>query len=150
MKTNYQAFTPEEVKKGCFKKLLDALIELQKDMSIDIHITSDGYCIIMEWISKCDEDTASFRFVDSDQQIVTEVLMPDNSYEYLFEYDNRTADDLINEFVKKHPEYKQTQYGTWYDASYEEKLKEEIYKPTKEDIDSLNEFDKEAEKEQTE
>lgn len=145
MKINYQAFTPEEVKKGCFKKLLDTLIELQKDMDIDIHITSDGYCIIMEWISKCDEDTACFKFVDSDQQLVTEVLMPDNSYEYLFEYENRTADDLINEFVKKHPEYKQNQYGMWYDASYEEKLKEEIYEPTKEDIDSLNKFDEEAE-----
>lgn len=48
---NSEAFTPEEVAKGLHQKLLNTLLEIskeQEDSHYDIHITSDGYCLIIE------------------------------------------------------------------------------------------------------
>ena len=48
---NSEAFTPEEVEKGSHLKLLNCLFDLNKNLDnghYDIHITSDGYCLIIE------------------------------------------------------------------------------------------------------
>ena len=49
---NYQAFTPKEVKQGLHTDLIQMLLkynEKSDEHFMDIHITTDGYCLMVEW-----------------------------------------------------------------------------------------------------
>ena len=118
---NYRAFTPEEVKKGLFNDLLDYLLNHNKknnDRYYDIHITTDGYCSIVEWV-ECnynDEygDNRHFRLIDYDEVVMKEVIMPDNSIQYAVDDDH--AKELLDDFLKENPNYKKNEYGQWIDT----------------------------------
>ena len=52
MGLNKMAFSPEEVKEGLHKTLLDYLLDYNaksNDWMNDIHVTTDGYCTIVCW-----------------------------------------------------------------------------------------------------
>ena len=116
-KYNSQAFTPEEVKKGLLKDLLDYLLEHNRkneEQYYDIHITTDGYCSIVEWTDVMYNQEygpdAKFQFVDTDEVVMKEVCFPDNHYEYLFEDE---IDERFKEWLKDNPGWEKTTYGTW-------------------------------------
>ena len=101
---NEEAFTPEEVAKGEHIKLINCLNDMDKD-SRDWHeilITSDGYCTIVRWVKRSDCYQHRFEYVDDDQIVMTEVIMPDNSVEYAFDEDD--AKYLREEWEKKNKE----------------------------------------------
>ena len=115
---NYQAFTPEEVKKGLLNDLLNYLLDHNKKNTYqyyDIHITTDGYCSIIEWtdVSYNNEygEDGKFRFVDYDQVIMTEKTFPDNHTELC--YDEEDYQERLNDFLKDNPDWVKTSYGTW-------------------------------------
>lgn len=112
---NSMAFTPEEVKKGKPTELVNFLLSCGDDASFEeIHITTDGYCTIVEWMSNYyDEHIQYFPFVDEDHDIVKIVEYPDNSTSYA--RDDEEAKEMLDEWLKDHPTYKQNEFGGWYD-----------------------------------
>lgn len=115
---NYQAFTPEEVKKGLLNDLINYLLDHNKKNDkqyYDIHITTDGYCSIVEWTdvsydSKYGSE-GKFEFVDSDQIVMIERYFPDNHCELC--YDEEDYQKRLKEFLEEHPCWEKTSYGTW-------------------------------------
>lgn len=102
---NSKAFTPEEISNGLLQDLLNYLFsynEKSAEYFYDIHITSDGYCTIVQW---CDNSYAldvfegEFKFVPSDCVIMKQIIMPDNSVQYCLpkdETDVRYACKKVN------------------------------------------------------
>lgn len=97
MEYNKKAFTPEEVEKGLHLDLIKYLLNYNlnsEDYYEDIHITTDGYCTIVEWCDVCRDKeipSGSFEFVGEDQYVLTEIRFPDNHHEYLFEGEIETV-----------------------------------------------------------
>ena len=120
MCVNNVAFTPEEVKKGYLQDLLSYLTDYNKksdDYYYDIHITSDGYCSIVEFIHVPYDNSLGgygrFEYVDEDQIVVKEVILPDNSI--VVAYNEEHEKELLDEFLKENPWYKKNECGRWYD-----------------------------------
>ena len=118
MKTeyNYQAFIPEEVEKGLHLKLLNCLLELNKESQKhynDIHITTDGFCTIIEWesVPYSHEYGGSFKYVSEDEVVMLERHFPDNHYEHF--YSEEDYQEKLHEWLKENPGWVKTSYGTW-------------------------------------
>ena len=123
---NSQAFTPEEVAKGLHLKFIGHLLEISNEMEkcyFDIHITSDGYCTIVEWVDvlyderECED---RFEFVKYNQVIMQELDFPDRHTEYCFPEE---ADERIAEWHREHPEWVKTSYGTWTNEKENEEFR---------------------------
>ena len=76
-KYNSMAFTPEEVEKGMPQKLIQTLLDLNnlsEDHFNSMHITTDSYCTIVEWVwGPVDRSYGGhFEFVDENQYVETE------------------------------------------------------------------------------
>ena len=130
---NQMAFTPDEVKKGLHLKLLNTLLEISnelKDSHLDIHITDDSYCLIIEW---CDVyydkslGSGKFEFVGEDETVMKEVFFPDNHCEYLLpdEVDDRFK-EWLDEQAKAGEIWEKTPYGTWTNKTENERWKKLI------------------------
>ena len=124
---NSQAFKPEEVKKGLLKDFLTMLLTISskfEDSYYDIHITTDGYCIIVEWVD-CFYNYPSdqFKLVTENQAVMTELRYPDDSYEYVFPEE---VDEKFQEWHKAHPEWIQTPCGTWTNQVENEKFRQSL------------------------
>ena len=73
-KYNCMAFIPEEVDKGMVIDLINYLLDANKksiDHFNEIHISTDSYCTIVEWIWKPLDNSygGEFQFVDEDEYI---------------------------------------------------------------------------------
>ena len=114
---NEKAFTPEDVEQGLMKDLLDYLLDYNtksKEYFYDIHITSDGYCAIVQWVDipyNSDEAESKFDYVDYDEVVMKELILPDNSIIYVHRGEE---DEALKEWLKDNPSYKQNDYGRWY------------------------------------
>ena len=119
---NYQAFTPEECKKGLHLKLIQSLLEISEkfeDSHFEFHITTDGYCIIIEWIDVNQEyEDDYWKFVDYEHEVMYRVEFPDNHYEYVSDEDE--AKELLDEWLKENPGWKKNEYGHWYNEKEQE------------------------------
>ena len=118
MKTeyNYQSFTPEEVEQGFHLEFLNTLLnynKVSKDHYNDIHLTTDGYCTIIEWetIPYNHEYGGSFKYVGEDEVIMLERHFPDNHTELC--YDEEDYQEKLAEWLKENPGWVKTSYGTW-------------------------------------
>jgi len=83
----------------------------------DIHIYQEEDLIIIEWTQKGydePEDNGVFRFVDYNQEIMTEVYFPDNSSMYVQPSEEGNA---LDEWLKEHPTYEKDQFGVYRDTS---------------------------------
>ncbi len=135
---NSQAFTPEEVKKGLHLDLLNYLLDHNKKNETqyyDIHITSDGYCTIIEWT---DVDynqkfgpEGEFKYVPADGYVMIEKIFPDNHTELC--YNEEDYQERLDEFLKEHPEWVKTSYGTWTNQKENEKLRKLFEEKTHEE-----------------
>jgi len=126
-KLNSTAFTPKEVEKGLHLKLIKHLLEESTELENsynDIHITSDSYCIIIEWqqMSYEYDSGCGFKFIDEEHEVLKRVAFPDNHHEYLHDEEEK---DALADWLKENPGWKQTQYGRWYNE--EERKLEEKY-----------------------
>ena len=124
---NSQAFTPEEVKKGLLNEFVTMLLTISskfEDSYYDIHITTDGYCTIVEWVD-CFYDLPNdqFKLVKEDQAIMSELIYPDNSCEYVFPED---IDEKLKEWHKDNPGWVKTSYGTWTNTIENEKFRQSL------------------------
>lgn len=132
---NYQAFTPEEVKKGLHLDLLNYLLEHNKkneNQYYDIHITTDGYCTIIEWTDinyQHEGEEGKFKYVPSDGYVMIEKFFPDNHSEMC--YDEEDYQERLDNFLKENPGWVKTPYGTWTNEIENEKFKKmlEAQKP---------------------
>lgn len=99
---NQMAFTPEEVKKGLYLKLLNYLIEFntESEHRVDIRIWNDGYCTVVDWDFNIEGE--QFEWVDTEHVVLKEVIFPDNHIEYM--HDDEEHDALV-EFLKDNPEF---------------------------------------------
>lgn len=118
MKTeyNHQSFTPEEVQQGLHSDFLNILLKynnVSKTHYNDIHLTTDGYCFIIEWetIPYSHEYGGSFKYVGEDEVIMLERHFPDNHYDYF--YSEEDYQERLNEWLKENPGWVKTSYGTW-------------------------------------
>lgn len=130
---NSQAFTPEEVEQGLLKDLLDYLLSYNQKCEsgyYDIHITSDSYCTIVEWIDvnwKFKGEEGKFDFIPSNGYVKLEYSFPDNHYEF---FDSEEEyQEALNEWLKEHPEWVKTEYGTWTNTKENEAFMKMLLKP---------------------
>ena len=121
---NSQAFTPEEVKKGLHLELIKYLLEYNEKSEKyynDIHITTDGYCTIIEWVCECHgEACTGFSFVDHDEQVMKLVYYPDNSFGYAEDEDE--ANDMLLLWLRENPGWERNEYGHWYNKIEQEQF----------------------------
>lgn len=121
MKRNYntQAFTPEEVEQGLLQDLINYLLEYNKKCEsgyYDIHITSDSYCTIVEWVDinyEFQYEEGKWDFVDADEEVYKGIYLPDNTTQYV---PRSEADKVLPDWLKEHPNWKQDSWGRWYDV----------------------------------
>lgn len=116
MSYNSVAFSPEDVEKGYHQDLLDYLTDFNKksdDDYYEIHITSDGYCMIIEFekVPYSREFGGRFEYVDEDQCIMTEKQLPDDTY--VLVHDEDEYKELLDDFLKENPNYEKNEFGRW-------------------------------------
>ena len=127
---NSQAFTPEEVEQGLAQDLINYLLDHNKkakEQYYDIHITSDGYCTIIEWTDinyKFKDEEGKFDFVPSNGYIKLEYSFPDGHYEEF--YSKEEYEERLREWHKENPGWVKTHYGTWTNEIENEKLRKEL------------------------
>lgn len=118
MERNYntEAFTPGDVEEGLLNDLIKHLLDHNEKSNrayYDIHITSDGYCTIVEWVSVPYEDehyNGEFVFKDEDEVIMKELILPDNSIEYVFPDEE---EERLNEWLKENPDWYKNDLGIY-------------------------------------
>lgn len=131
---NYKAFTPEEVEQGLLKDLLDYLTNYSAKSEknyYDIHITTDGYCTIVEWVDinyDFKDEEGKFEFVPADGYVMIEKIFPDNHTEMCF--DEEDYKKRLNEFLEKNPGWVKTYYGTWTNEEENKHWKEYLANET--------------------
>lgn len=88
---NSEAFTPDQIEKGLHIDLLNFLMKLNAnsdDYYADIHIWTDGYCTVVDWIENI--DGVGFKFVDYDEVVMKEIRLPDTTVVYDFPENEET------------------------------------------------------------
>ena len=131
---NYKSFTPEEVKKGLLNDLLNYLLDHNKKSDkfyYDIHITTDGYCSIVEWTDVSYNGDygpeGKFEFVDCDQVVMLERTFPDNHTELC--YDEEDYEERLKQFLEENPGWEKNQWGCWTNRIENEKFKKMLENP---------------------
>lgn len=115
---NSQVFTPEEVKQGLHLDLIKHLLEMNeksKKHYNQILVNTDGYCTMVEWVQRSYSDDSCddrFELLEYDEVVMKEVHYPDNHYDYL---PRDEVEQAFKDWCEEHPNYKQNQYGIWYD-----------------------------------
>lgn len=140
---NSQAFTPEEVKKGLLKDLLNYLLDhnqKNEDQYYDIHITTDGYCSIVEWTdvnydSKYGPE-GKFEFVDSNQVVMLEKEFPDNHTELC--YNEEDYEERLKDFLDKNPGWVKNQWGCWTNEIENEQFRKWLENPCEHCVDDAD------------
>ena len=127
---NSQAFTPEQVSNGELQDLLNYLMNfnVKSDKAyMDIHITSDGYCQIVEWVEimyEFREECGKFDFIGANETIYEEVSFPDEHWEW---YPKGEGQAALEEWLRDHPQWKRNQWGVWYDEDEQARCMKELF-----------------------
>ena len=143
---NEEVFTPEDVEDGLMDDLIKYL-KIHNEKSdrayYDIHITSDGYCSIVQWVSVPYEDehyNGEFVFKDEDEVIMKELRLPDNSIEYVFPDEE---DERFNEWLKENPDWYKNDRGI-YVRNHRHEYLQDIQKTEEEFFSENGRDDKES------
>ena len=121
-RVNSVAFTPEEIKQGLHIDLLDYLIshnQKNKNSYYDIHITTDGFCTIVEFVTityGIDDGVEGFVFMDEEHELLKRVEFPDRHYDYFPDDD---VNDAFNEWLADHPEWYKDTDNRWHNKQEE-------------------------------
>ena len=120
---NSVAFTPEEVELNLHLDLINYLLSFNqksKNSYFDIHITTDGYCTIVEFATldhEFSQDVEGFVFMDEEHYLLKRVNFPDGHYDYV---DDDAAQNVMDDWLQKHPGWKRDQFGHWSQERPEE------------------------------
>lgn len=129
---NSQYFSDKQIEQGQMTRLLDYLMSEAYDKGDyynDIHIRPcDCGTFVVEWIQiPWNHDFGgSFQYVGQDQVVLTEYRLPDDSHIDLVDDDD--FEDYLENWLKEHPGWVRTQYGTWVNKIENEKFLEELKK----------------------
>ena len=129
---NSQVFTPEEVKQGLHLDLIKHLLEMNEKSDRhynQILVNTDGYCTMVEWVQRSYNDDSyddRFELLEYDDVVMKEVHYPDNHYDYL---PRGEVEQAFKEWCEEHPNYKQNQYGVWYNEDEVKALEDFIKEP---------------------
>ena len=116
-KVNSVAFTPDEVEKNLHLDLINFLLTYNKkadDSFFDIRITTDGCCLIVEFVSLTrgiNDDSEGFVFMDEEHYLLKRVEFPDGHYDYLNDDDE---DDAISQWLAANPGWEKDENGYWW------------------------------------
>jgi len=118
MKTEYNtmSFSREAMKEGLHLELIKYLVDyhLNNDEHFnDVHITTDGETLIVEWdmVPYSHAYGGSFQYVDEESYVMREVRLPDDTTEFIFAEDD--PNQFIKEWLEDHPGWERTMYGHW-------------------------------------
>ena len=110
---NLQYFSKEDIENGTFTAFVKALVDFgqtSKTHYNDIHITSlDCKAVQVEWEEinwQHKQEEGEFVFLDADHAVFKEVIMPDNTSQYVLE--DIDENQLIKEWLKEHPTWKRS------------------------------------------
>ena len=113
---NSVAFTPEDVQKNLHLDLINYLLSFNQKSEnsfFDIHITTDGFCTIVEFanITRGINDTSEgFVYMDEDHYLLRRVEFPDGHYDY---FNDDAAEEVFNNWLREHPGWKKDEFGRW-------------------------------------
>ena len=130
---NSVAFTPDEVEKNLHMDLINFLLSYNSkadDSFFDIHITTDGYCTIVEFVSLTrgvNDNSEGFAYVDEEHYVLKRVEFPDGHYEYL---DDEVAEEALKEWLANNPGWEKDEHGYWW-----------YHKPKEENENEFNDDD---------
>lgn len=132
---NSQSFTPDEVKKGLHLDLLNYLLDHNKKNETqyyDIHITTDGFCIIIEWTDvdynqKYGPD-GKFEFIPANGCVMLSFEFPDGHSDYF--NSEEEFNEALKDWLKENPGWVKTPYGTWTNEIENEHLRK-LFEETK-------------------
>ena len=138
MGINQQYFSKEQIEKKEHYKLLDVLISESYGAGTyynDIRIKpEDCGAFIIEWAQENWNDdygtNGKFVYIESDQEVVTEYRLPDDSYISFRNQDEYS--EYLKEWLEENPGWEKTQYGTWTNVIENQKFLDELNK-SKED-----------------
>ena len=114
---NYMTFTPEEVEAGLFQKLVDFFMfynKTAKEHYIDFHITTDGYCTIVEWdeVPYNHQWGGQFKYVGFDGHVMHEVELPGG--QCVLSENEQEDREIIESYMHDNPGYTYDWvYQTW-------------------------------------
>ena len=114
---NSVAFSPEDVQKNLHIDLINYLLSFNQkseDSFFDIHVTSDGFCTIVEFVNLTrgiNDTSEGFVYMDEEHYLLKRVNFPDNSYDY---FDDDVAEEALKNWLADHPGWKKDEFGRWY------------------------------------
>ena len=122
-KYNFQYFSKEQVEAGRLNDLLKVLMDMtygdenRETKNEILLVPQDMGAWGLAWVSVPWDESygGSFKYVDEDEEILIRRYFPDNT-EGLF-YDEEEYQTALGEWLKNHPTYQRTRYGTWYDSA---------------------------------
>lgn len=127
MGKNYNSmhFSREDVKNNLHLDLLNTLYKISLSCEgdiIHIHTYTEEGAVIVEWCQhNYDMDDISvntFSYIDYDECVMMEGRFPDNHYEYF--HSEEEYNEVLSEWLKEHPTYKQNQWSQWYDEEWQQ------------------------------
>ena len=118
MKTEYNSmsFSREAMKEGLHLELIKYLVNyhLNNDYHFnDVHITTDGETLIVEW-EQVPYDHAfggSFQYVEEDCLVMRDLDLPDGGNTFIPQDDD--PEEYLKEWLEEHPGWKRSAYGHW-------------------------------------
>lgn len=122
-------FSKEQVSAGELTEFLNILLKQSYGKSKhfnDIHIIpADCDSFIIEWISVPWDHSygGKFAYLNDDEVIMKQLNFPDNTYQYVFTEDE---EEIWQDWLKNHPEYHKTSYGTWTNDLENDRLNKEF------------------------
>lgn len=135
-KYNLMYFSSEDIKNKLHTKLIETLFELSLKSDneiVHIHTYTEEDAIIVEWCQHNPEfddyDKNTFSYVGEEECVMFEGQLPDRHYEYF--HSEEEYKEVINDWLKEHPNYKQNQYGHWYDEDEYKSVQETSHKAEK-------------------
>lgn len=118
MKTEYNSmsFSREAMKEGLHLELIKYLVNyhLNNDYHFnDVHITTDGETLIVEWEQVPYDHSfgGSFQYVEEDCLVMRDLDLPDGGNTFIPQDDD--PEEYLKEWLNEHPGWKRSDYGHW-------------------------------------
>lgn len=118
MKTEYNSmsFSREAMKEGLHLELIKYLVNyhLNNDYHFnDVHITTDGETLIVEWEQVPYDHSfgGSFQYVEEDCLVMRDLDLPDGGNTFIPQDDD--PEEYLKEWLEEHPGWKRSAYGHW-------------------------------------
>lgn len=113
MKQNSQYFGPIDREQGLDIEFIKCLISLrQESIYNDIHIYEEEGGIVIEWAQVPFDHSygGTFQFVDEEEQVMKELVYPDNSSEWV---PLNEEENFMELWQRENPDWVKNEYKFW-------------------------------------